>query len=332
MKSFYPILVSAFVISFPFFGLNAQENSAAASDSQSIEEGKSSPWHTSYATAVTEAKVSGKKLFIVFTGKEWIDICRAFDSDILSQPVFIDLVSPQFALLNLEYPKDNMLPREEAAEKALLKDAYRVRGFPTVVLTEVDGRPFGVNGFQPIPAEEYAKQILEVDSIHDEALALRTEAMTFDGVQKATRLSESIPDLPGNLKARYYIKEMEAVLENDPEDVLKLKKEYSLLIADVEYSKKMELLARSSQWAEMEALTDQYIDANNLEGGALQAALLNKAGVQGNQQMSEAQIETLKRTIVINAESQQGAVAKQMLTEIENKAAEAQEEDQKKTE
>lgn len=273
-------------------------------------------WHTDYRLAVDEAREEKKKLLIVFTGAEWIDICRTFQDDILSREAFMDTVSARFSLLNLEYPKDNKLPRQEAVQKSLLRDAYRVKGFPTVVLTDLQGRPFGLNGFQPLSAEEYAQQILDIDLIHEEKLAALTEAKTLEGAAKAKRMSEGLPDLPGNLLARYYRTELEEIIASDVDDSLKLAAGFKRLIVDIEYSQKMEEFARSSKWGEMEQLSDQYIADNKLEGVALQKALLNKAGVLGLQKKTEELRKTLDRVVVIDPTSDPGMRAKKMIEEI----------------
>ncbi len=69
----------------------------------------------------------------------------------------------------------------------MLREAYRVRGFPTVLLTDATGRPFGVNGYQPVTAKDYADQILGIDAARDEGIAI---------AEKAASLAEPIG--PGN--------------------------------------------------------------------------------------------------------------------------------------
>ncbi|HQW29828.1 MAG TPA: hypothetical protein PK529_11620, partial [Verrucomicrobiales bacterium] len=228
----------------------------------------------------------------------------------------IDAVSSHFALLKLEYPRDNQLPREEAAEKALLKDAYRVKGFPTVVLTDVDGRPFGLNGYQPVNPEAYAAQISDIYAVHQLSLAALKEAESLDGVAKSKRLIQGIPDLPGNLAARYYRKEMEMIMAGDPDDTLAVAARYSRMIADVEYSRQMQEYARESKWDEMLSLTDRYILENKLEGEILQRALLNKVGVQRQMKDAAGAIRTLERIVGIEAKSEAGAAAQSQLEEL----------------
>lgn len=270
-------------------------------------------WHRDYASALAEARAENKDILIVFTGTDWIEICAKFYEEILSEPEFINAVSPEFALVKLEYPKDGNLPREEAAQKALLREAYRVKGFPTVVLTDAEGRPYGLNGFQPVSAKDYADQILEIERIRGEALADAAGAGEVAGSEKSARLRRAIPDLPGPMLARFYRKEMEALLEADPGDEQKVRRDFQLLLAEAEYSRAIQSLAAGSKWPEMIALTDEFISANQLEGEMRQAALINRASFERRAGMNEKSLATLRQAEEIDPESDAGREAAALL-------------------
>lgn len=270
-------------------------------------------WHRDYASGLAEAQAEQKDLLIVFTGTDWIEICEKFHDEILSEPEFIDAVSPEYALVKLEYPKDGGLPREEAAQKALLREAYRVRGFPTVVLTDASGRPYGLNGYQPAAPREYADQILGIKQVRSSALAAAEGAAEATGRAKAEKIALTIPDLPGPLLVRFFQKEMEAVLAADPADELKLGSDYRLLLAEASYSRQIQELAAGSQWAEMIALTDQFITENGLQGERLQAALINRAGFERRAGRIEKSLESLQQAEAIDPESEPGREAAALL-------------------
>lgn len=270
-------------------------------------------WHRDYASAMNEARAEGKKMLIVFTGTDWIEICAKFYDEILGDPAFIGTVSPQFALLKLEYPKDNVMPREEAAQKAVLREAYRVRGYPTVVLTDAEGRPFGLNGYQPLKPKEYGDQILGILAVHEDNLAAVKESANLDGAEKAKALSRAIPDVPSALIARFYRAEMEAVLAADPDDVLKMAGPFRKLIAEADYSREIQKLARESKWEEMIAATDRHIEGQKLEGESLQGALLNRAGFEKRAGKADVATATLRQILAIDATSGPGEEAARLL-------------------
>lgn len=270
-------------------------------------------WHRDYAAALSEAKADGKAMLIVFTGTDWIEICGKFYAEILSQPDFINAVSDKFALLKLEYPKDGNLPRAEAMQKAMLRDAYRIRGFPMAVLTDAEGRPFGLNGYQPITAKEYAEQVLEILATREEGLQAITSAESLSGDEKARALSQGIPDLPGALVARFYQPEMKAVLAADPEDHLGLGKAFRKLISDAEYERDLQKLASEREWGKMAERVDRQIAEQHLDGEARQAALMSRAGFEHRAGAKEKSLATLHEVVAIEAESDPAKTAAELL-------------------
>ncbi len=270
-------------------------------------------WQKDYASAVKAAREEEKKLLIVFTGTDWIDICRKFHDEILVQPTFLAALSGRFILLKLEFPKDGVMPREEAAEKNFLREAYQVRGYPSIVLTEAGGRPFGLNGYQEIGPAEYASQIHTIDAAHEACLAAFEEAGSLEGVPRAERLRRAIPDLPGALMARYYRREMEGVLRNDPDDSLQLRDTFVKLLAEEDYGKTMHRLGREAKWAEMVEVTERYIVENELRGEELQRALFNQAVLHRRMEDSERERAVLEKIVSIQADSEVALAAKERL-------------------
>ena len=269
-----------------------------------------------YAPAAREAKEKNKNLLIVFTGSDWIEICKTFLKDILSQPDFVNTVSEKYVLLKLEFPQNNRLPADIAREYQLLKDAYRVRGFPTVILTDADGKPFGINGYQPLAAAEYAKVMVAFvkgRELRDEMFA---KAGSQSGLEKAKTLLAGIPDLPGTLPARFYREEMKQVVALDPEDKTGYARQFKQQIDDVEYAAQMQKLGADVQYDKMIELTDTYIKEQKLNGQPLQKALLNKLGVQRQMNNTAGSAQTLLEIISADPESPIGKSAQKMLDNL----------------
>lgn len=273
-------------------------------------------WHTRYTPAIEDAREANKKLLIVFTASTWVDICKVFEQDILSQEDFHGPISEGYVLLKLEYPRENRMERQIATEYQLLKDAYRVRGFPTVIVTDTEGRPFGMNGYQPVTAAQYSGIMLAMlkgCQVRDQAFA---EAGKMKGLEKARKLVEGLPNLPGNLSARYYRSQMEEVIALDPKDETGKTKTYQAQIDDVDYSAEMQRLAADVQYGKMLELTEQFIREQKLEGSRLQKVLLNKVNVQQRQKNTAGVIQTLLEVVEVAPESQYGKMARQQLDQM----------------
>lgn len=270
-------------------------------------------WHDTYASGAAVAKEEGKHLFVVFTGTDWIEMCSIFYKEILSHPDFMAQVGKEFVLVKLEYPKDNKLPKQEAMEKSLLRSAYRVRGFPTVVMTDAQGRPFGLNGYQPVSPEKYAEVTLGISASFKDKQESYAAAQSLDGLGKAAKLIGSVPDLPGNLAARYFGPRMKEVVALDPDDELGRTEAYKIMLDDVAYANAMQVLAKDMQWGKMVELTDLHITENKLRGTSLQKALLNKAQVQKKQEDLKGHVETLLEVVKADPDSPLGKEAQKQL-------------------
>ena len=200
-------------------------------------------------------------------------------------------------------------------QRAVLREAYRVRGFPTVILTDVAGRPFGLNGYQELGPEEYAGQILAIDRVHEQLLASLREAEGLEGVEKAEKIRLGLPDLPGILAARFYRAEMEALLAADPDDRLELAGPFRRLFAEVDFSREMQRLAGEGKWSEAAALADRHISEQKLEGRALQTALLARAAAERRGGATDQARDTLRRVVEVDPESEPGLEAARLLEE-----------------
>lgn len=277
-------------------------------------------WFTDYQTAHAKAVAEKKHLLLVFTGADWIALCRLFDQDILNQPAFLDWISGQFVPVRLDYPKKTIQLQATVAQNRIFMRAYRVSSFPTVILTDTEGRPYGINGYQPVPPLNYAKVIGAMRDIATDRDALFAKAAAAPaGIEKARLLVQGVPNLPGNLPARYYRPQLEEIIANDPKDETGKVAKCKRLIADVEYADAMQKLEDKVDWAGMLKLTDDYIAANALQGAEKQHALFNKVGIFQKQANLTELARSLMEIVAIDEKTPQGRQAKGALDQLRAK-------------
>lgn len=286
------------------------------SDAPEKPEPPHASWFTDYQAARKKAIEEEKHLLLLFTGSDWIPLCRIFDRDVLNQQSFIDAVSEFVVPVRFDFPKDEKLPAAIAAQNHLFMRAYRVSAFPTVYLTDTDGRPYGVNGYQPVTPVEYGKIIStmrQMAKLRDQYFA---KADASEGVEKAQLLVKGVPNLPGNLSARYYRPQMEAIIASDPEDQTGKVDKCRRLLADVDYTDQMQKLEHKVEWSRMLDLTDSFIKENNLQGAERQQALLNKVRVLEKQGNTTDVVRTLLEIVSIDEMSPPGQKAKSALDRL----------------
>jgi len=281
-------------------------------------------WTDNYRTALARARGENKDLLLVFTGSDWIKICGAYDRDILFQPDFVNGIADSFVPVRFDFPKETKLPAQQKARNQMMMRAYRVAAFPTLVLTDTQGRPYGINGYQPVTPAEYAKVIQAMKATGEVRDDLFSKAAQASGVEKASLLAKAIPKLPGSLAGRFYRPELEAIIENDPENETGKVPVAQRLLADVDYSDQMEKLKAGVQWSKMIELTDSYIEEQKLQGAALQQALFNKVGVYKDQANTEAMARTLLEIVKIDESTQHAKNAQKILDGMRARVLEEQ--------
>lgn len=105
--------------------------------------------------AKARAAKEGKQLVIEFSGRTWCPPCKALLAEVLPSDEFAAFAADR-VVVHLDYPrKSERTPEKIAASPELQKlkayaDAYKIEGFPTVVLLAPDGTEVGrVLGYEP---------------------------------------------------------------------------------------------------------------------------------------------------------------------------------------
>jgi len=105
-------------------------------------------WLENIDQAKTAAQKENKTIFINFSGSDWCHWCIKLDKDILSKQEFIDYAEKNLVLLKIDFPKRTRQSKELIAHNEALARKYNVRGFPTVVLLNSQGKQVGVTGYR----------------------------------------------------------------------------------------------------------------------------------------------------------------------------------------
>jgi protein disulfide-isomerase len=105
-------------------------------------------WLTDYAAALERAKAENRKVFLFFTGSDWCGWCMRLDQEILTTPEFIDYAAQDLILVKLDFPRRTKLPAGVLAQNEKLAQRYAVRGYPTVVVLNSEGKAVQRLGYQ----------------------------------------------------------------------------------------------------------------------------------------------------------------------------------------
>lgn len=210
------------------------------------------PWTTDFDAALKEAKASEKAVLIDFTGSDWCTWCVKLKQEVFEKPEFEAGAKDKFVLVELDYPKDKARVTEAVAKQneALLK-RYPIKGYPTILLCDGEGRPFAATAYQEGGAVKYLghlEELLAKRAARDKAFS---EAGGKEGVEKAKLLIAGLEGLqldPAMISGNY-AEIAEQIKKADPGDETGFAKNQA---AQVRFAEFMAKLGESRQGKNLE--------------------------------------------------------------------------------
>lgn len=161
-------------------------------------------WMHDFEAAKAKAAKENKDLLIDFTGSDWCHWCVKLKEEVFDHDPFNEGVADKYVLVELDYPNDKSKQDEKTIKQnAELKEKYPVRGFPTILLTDAQGRPYAKTGYQRGGPDAYVTHLAELQkakATRDEAFE---KASKEEGVAKAKSLYAGLQAVPEGFRSLY---------------------------------------------------------------------------------------------------------------------------------
>lgn len=100
-------------------------------------------WLTDIKKAKAQAKKEGKVILLEFTGSDWCPPCKMLTKTVLSTPKFKKWAKKHAVLLYLDFPSRKPISADQKKHNAKLQKKYGIQGYPTIVITDADGKEIG---------------------------------------------------------------------------------------------------------------------------------------------------------------------------------------------
>lgn len=116
-------------------------------------------WSTSVFDAVEQAQAEEKRIFFLFTGSDWCGYCISLKENILDTEAFEAYAEDEFVKVFVDFPRERDLSEQQEIHNDMLARAFRVEGFPRVILLQPDYALSLITGYQDMPAEDYVAHL-----------------------------------------------------------------------------------------------------------------------------------------------------------------------------
>jgi thioredoxin-related protein len=122
-------------------------------------------WLTSYQDALNQAKSANKLVLINFTGSDWCGWCIKLRKEVFATADFEAYANANFVLLEADFPQVKKLSPEQTRANENLARQFRIEGYPTIIVTDSQGRKVGQSGYVPGGPKAFAASLQEIKGL-----------------------------------------------------------------------------------------------------------------------------------------------------------------------
>jgi protein disulfide-isomerase len=113
-------------------------------------------WLTDFTKAKADAKMSKKMILADFSGSDWCGWCMKLDKEVFQKSIFKKFAKENLILLMVDFPRDKKNQSIEIQKQnAAMAKKYNIRGFPTVLILDFNGKVIAQTGYQRGGAQAY---------------------------------------------------------------------------------------------------------------------------------------------------------------------------------
>ena len=111
-------------------------------------------WERDVNKALEISQKSKKPLLMFFTGSDWCGWCIRLQKEVLKTPEFATWAKDNVVLVELDFPRKNIMSPEIQNQNNQLQQLFEVRGYPTVWIVNAEIKD-GKTNFQKLGTTGY---------------------------------------------------------------------------------------------------------------------------------------------------------------------------------
>lgn len=118
-------------------------------------------WSIKIDEAYELSKKSGKPILANFTGSDWCGWCKRLTASVFSKEEFKTWAEDNVILLELDFPRRSKQPDEIRQQNANLQKAFKITGYPTIWVFNLDKDEAGKFNIEALGKTGYSKTVKE---------------------------------------------------------------------------------------------------------------------------------------------------------------------------
>lgn len=119
-------------------------------------------WEDEFDKGLAKAKADNKMALVDFTGSDWCSWCMKLDKEIFSKKEFKDYAKENLVLVEVDFPQGKRLPKKRQERNNELAKEYSVKGYPTVVILDSEGKEAGRLGYMAGGPEAFVAELKKI--------------------------------------------------------------------------------------------------------------------------------------------------------------------------
>lgn len=212
-------------------------------------------WVTNFEKAKAIALAEKKDILMNFTGSDWCGWCIRLGREVFQHAEFADYAQKNFVLLELDFPRGFELEESLQKQNDALQAQFAVEGFPSILLTDAQGRAYAQTGYQAGGPNLYIEHLETLKGFRETRDAAFAEAEKLAGAEKAKKLDEGLAALQPSLMFASYPETVDQIIALDADGSAGLKKKYESARAEFQFSQRMQaIVAQANETGDWDAV------------------------------------------------------------------------------
>jgi S1-C subfamily serine protease len=202
--------------------VNNSSPAAGAAPAEKVQGATYGPWIQDFEEAKRRAAAEGKDILVVFSGLDWCEWSVRSRREVFGRPDFSRGVSDRYILVEIDFP---LGPQQQAnvqdqARNQRLAEQFAVTNYPTVVLTDAQGLPYGAENYVPGGVSAFQSRLRRYRSVREQRDRVFGRLASANGAEKLEAVREAVELLLEHDLLTFYGERLrdwtQVVLAHDP--------------------------------------------------------------------------------------------------------------------